>query len=114
MAQKRDPRLDDDRIEEGSGNVFADIGMPNPEEALVKAKLSIAIEQIIEDRHLTQAQAAQLLGIDQPKVSALMRGRLDGFSVERLFRFLNKLDRDVEIVIRPRESTGHVDVVAIA
>ena len=114
MAKKRDARLDDKGIEEGSGNVFADIGMPNPEEALVKAKLSIAIERIIDERHLTQAEAAHVLGIDQPKVSALIRGRLEGFSVERLFRFLNKLDWDVEIVIRPRESTGHVDVVAVA
>ncbi|HEY8694259.1 MAG TPA: helix-turn-helix transcriptional regulator [Chloroflexota bacterium] len=114
MAKKRDPRLDDDRIEEGSGNVFADIGVPNPEEALTKAKLAIAIERIIEERHLTQAQAARLLGIDQPKVSALIRGHLEGFSVERLFRFLNALDRDVEIVIRPRTSNGHVDVVAVA
>ena len=114
MAKKRDPKLDDDRIEEGSDNVFADVGLPNPEEALVKAKLSIAIEQIIQERNLTQAEAARVLGIDQPKVSALIRGRLKGFSVERLFRFLNKLDRDVEIVIRPRESMGHIDVVAVA
>lgn len=114
MAKKRDPRLDDDRIEEGSGNVFADLGLRNPDELLTKAKLMSAINRIIEERGLTQAQAAQLLGIDQPKVSALASGRMSGFSVGRLFRFLNKLDRDVEIVIRPRKSTGHVDVVAVA
>lgn len=114
MARKRDPRFDDDHIEEGSGNVFADLGLPNPDELLTKAKLMSAINQIIEERTLTQAQAAQLLGIDQPKISALSHGRISGFSVERLFRFLNKLDRDVEIVIRPRESAGHIDVVAVA
>lgn len=113
MAKKGDPRLDDDQVEESSGNVFADIGVRNPEEALAKAKLASEINRIIEERHLTQAQAAQLLGIDQPKISALTRGRLTGFSTERLFRFLNALDRDVEIVIRPRTSTGHVDVVAV-
>jgi|SRR5690348_10436089 len=114
MAKKRDPRLDDDHVEESSGNVFADLGLRNPDELLTKAKLMSAINRIIEDRGLTQAQAAELLGVDQPKVSALLSGRMSGFSVVRLFRFLNRLDRDVEIVIRPRESTGHVDVVAVA
>ena len=68
---------------------------------LAKADLAIEISSIIEDRGLTQAKAAAIMGVDQPKVSALVRGRLDGFSMERLYRFLNALGRDVEIVVRP-------------
>jgi len=82
-----------------SGNVFADLGRPQPEEALAKARLAYEIERSIRKRALTQAQAGRILGIDQPKVSALRNGRLSGFSVERLIRFLNALNRDVEIVV---------------
>jgi predicted XRE-type DNA-binding protein len=85
-----------------SGNVFTDLEVGEPEEALAKAELARRIGTIIAHRHLTQAQAAQLLGIDQPKVSALVRGHLTGFSTDRLFRFLNALDRDIEIVIKPK------------
>lgn len=88
-------------VEESSGNVFADLGLENPEERLAKAELVQRIADIIAERKLTQVRAAKLLGIDQPKVSALLRGKLDGFSTDRLFRFLNALGRDVEIVIRP-------------
>ena len=88
-------------IERSSGNVFADLGLKNPEELLAKAELVQRIADIIAERKLTQVRAAKLLGIDQPKVSALLRGKLDGFSTDRLFRFLNALGRDVEIVIRP-------------
>jgi|SRR5688572_15823309 predicted XRE-type DNA-binding protein len=88
-------------VVEGSGNVFADIGVPNPDEALAKAELARKIGAIIAERGLTQIQAAATLGIDQPKVSALLRGQLRGFSSDRLFRFLNALGRDVEIVVRP-------------
>src|SRR4051795_8452025 len=85
-------------IEQSSGNVFADLGLKNPEELLAKAELVQRICDIIAERKLTQTKAAAVLGIDQPKVSALMRGRLDGFSLDRLFRFLNALGRDVDIV----------------
>ena len=87
-----------------SGNVFADLGRPEPEQALVKARLAYEIEKSIRKRGLTQAEAGKALGIDQPKVSALRNGRLSGFSVERLIRFLNALNRDVEIVVsdKPR------------
>jgi predicted XRE-type DNA-binding protein len=85
-----------------SGNVFADLGLPNPDEMLVKAELARKISNAITARHITQAQAAELLGIDQPKVSALMRGRLTGFSLERMFRFLNTLGIDVEITVKPK------------
>ena len=88
----------------GSGNVFADLGFPNAEEMLAKAELAQKITTIIELRRLTQAQAADVLGVDQPKISALKRGRLSGFSLERLVRFLILLGRDVEIVVKPRRS----------
>lgn len=83
-----------------SGNVFSDLGLPNSEERLVKAELARKISEAITFRNLTQVQAAELLGIDQPKISALVRGRLSGFSIDRLFQFLNDLDNDVEIVIK--------------
>src|SRR4051795_6670253 len=88
-------------VEASSGNVFADLGLKNPEELLAKAELVQRISDIIAERKLTQARAAKVLGIDQPKVSALLRGKLDGFSIDRLFRFLNALGRDVEISVRP-------------
>jgi predicted XRE-type DNA-binding protein len=88
-------------IDESSGNVFADLGLKDPEELLAKAQLVQRIADILAERKLTQIQAAKILGIDQPKVSALLRGKFDGFSTDRLFRFLNALGRDVEIVIRP-------------
>jgi predicted XRE-type DNA-binding protein len=83
-----------------SGNVFADLGLPNPEEALAKAELANKISVLIRDRGLTQAKAAKLLGIDQPKVSMLLRGRLTGFSLERLMRFLMLLGQDIRITVQ--------------
>src|SRR5215831_15363972 len=96
-------------IEESSGNVFADLGLKNPDELLAKAELVQRIADIIAERKLTQTRTAKLLGIDQPKVSALLRGKLDGFSTDRLFRFLNALGRDVEIVIRPAKQSGEAE-----
>lgn len=86
----------------GGGNVFADLGLPDAEEMQAKAELARQILSIIAKRHLTQAKAAEILGIDQPKVSALMRGRLRGFSLERLFHFLNALGRDVQITVKAK------------
>ena len=102
-------------VVEGSGNVFADIGLPNPEERLAKADLAIRISSAIRARRLTQARAARILKIDQPKVSRLLRGRLSGFSTERLMHFLTLLGRDVEIVVKtaPRSRRlGRLRVVA--
>lgn len=87
-------------VTRGSGNVFADLGLPNPEEHLAKAQLASMIDDVIRDRGLTQEEAAALMGIDQPKVSHLLRGRFSGFSTHRLMEFLNALGRDVEIVVR--------------
>src|SRR5579862_3393520 len=98
----------------GSGNVFADLGVARPEEALVKAELAHRISQTIERRGLTQAKAAKLLEIDQPKISALKRGRLAGFSLDRLVRFLVLLGNDVEIVVKARRRSPRSARVMVA
>jgi predicted XRE-type DNA-binding protein len=90
-------------VKASSGNIFADLGVDAPDEALAKAELAARISEIVEARALTQAAAAAILGIDQPKVLALLRGKLTGFSMERLIRFLTSLGRDVEIVVSERE-----------
>lgn len=92
-------------VTEGSDNVFADLGLPDSDELLAKARLASTISDLIDERHLTQSEAAELLETTQPKVSNLVNGRLEGFSLERLARFLNTLDRDVEIVVKPRPRT---------
>jgi predicted XRE-type DNA-binding protein len=85
------------------GNVFADLGLPNAEDRLLKAQLVLKIRQLVKQRGMTQAEVAPLLGLDQPKVSNLMRGRLAGFSVERLFGILNRLGRNVEVRVSEEE-----------
>ena len=89
--------------EPSSGNVFADLGLADASEHLIKAGLVVRIHRIIRQRKLTQTAAAQLMGIDQPKVSAMLAGRFRGYSVERLMRFLVALGHDVEIVVKPRK-----------
>ena len=103
------------QAEEGSGNVFADIGLPNPEERLAKADLAMRISEAIRARRLTQTRAAHILKIDQPKISRLLRGQLSGFSTERLLHFLTLLGRDIEITVKPASRLrrlGHLRVVA--
>ena len=98
------------RFEQSSGNVFADLGIENPEEALVRAELARQITNIIKRRKLTQKQAAEILGVDQPQVSAIFHGRLRSFPAERLIRFINGLGHDVIIMISPakaEEGRGH-------
>lgn len=87
--------------ETGSGNVFADIGLPNAEEHLIKAQLVYKIDQLMKKRGLKQVEAAKLLGVRQPDVSKLLRGDFQQFSVERLLRFLVALGQDVDIVVKP-------------
>jgi len=102
------------KIERGSTNVYADLGMADAEEMLVKAQLATKIGDIIKRRKLTQVQAAQLLGITQPKLSGLLRGQFRGVSETKMLECLTRLGRDVEIVIKtaPRSRTeGHVSVV---
>ncbi len=94
-----------------SSNVFADLGLPNPEERLAKAELARQINNIIKERKLTQTAAATLLDIDQPKISALSTGKLAGFSIDRLFRFLNSLDQNITIKVTPRaRSKKHAEI----
>jgi predicted XRE-type DNA-binding protein len=100
------------RVRRGSGNVFADLGLPNPEQELLKASLTLKIYRIVKDRRLTQAQAGEILGIKQPHVSALMRNRAGNFSVGRLMEFLAALGQDVEITVKPtRKAQGEVSVI---
>ena len=94
-----------DQVVRGSGNVFADLGLPEAKELQTKLRLAYAINEIVEGRRLTQASAAEVLGIPQPKISSLKNYKLEGFSVERLMTFLTSLDRDVEISIRKRASS---------
>ncbi len=103
-----------DSVSRSSGNVFADLRIPNADEYLAKAELAAQILRIVQRRGLTQAAAGKALGINQPKVSALLNGRLDGFSSDRLFRFLNALGCDVRITVsrpHPRKA-GRMQVRA--
>jgi predicted XRE-type DNA-binding protein len=103
------------KVTRGTGNVFADLGFADAEERQTKLRLTYAINEAIKERGLTQAQAAKVLDATQPKVSALARYKLDGFSVERLMTFLTALDRDVQIVIKkkPRSrAAGRISVEA--
>jgi predicted XRE-type DNA-binding protein len=112
MAKRR---AESGTITRGSANVFEDLGYPDASERQAKLRLAYALNQVIEARNLSQAQAANLLRVTQPKVSALRNYKLAGFSVERLMNLLTALDQDVEIVIRhkPRSrKTGRISVVA--
>jgi predicted XRE-type DNA-binding protein len=99
MVKKRETKIP---VTPSSGNVFADMGLPEPEEELTKAQLASHIRQVIKRRRLTQVAAATLMGIDQPKVSALLNGRLVNFSSERLMRLLTALGQDVDITIKDK------------
>lgn len=98
---KRNPKIE---FEESSRNVFADLGMDHPEELLTRAQLGHSVRMILEKRNLKQRETGKLLGIKQPEVSNLMNGRYTLFSQERLFGFLNKLDRKVTVTVAPRRS----------
>lgn len=103
-----------DKITRSSGNVFADMGLPDAAELDTKARLGAAINLIVKREHLTQAEVASALGVNQPKVSALLHYKLDGFSVERLMHFLVALGQDVEIVVKnkPRTRSARIAVKA--
>jgi len=116
MAKKRVARSGR-RVSESTGNVCSDLGLPEAGTELAKAQLAHWIVSVIEDQGLTQRQAAGILGIDQPAVSHLVRGNLERFSLDRLFRLLNALGRDVEIVVKPAprsRARASVRVVAAA
>jgi predicted XRE-type DNA-binding protein len=99
-------------VEESSGNVFADLGLQNPEQELLKAQLTLQIYRILRDRKLTQVQAGVVLGIKQPHVSLLMRNRAGSFSVWKLMEFLTTLGQDVAVVVKPaRSAQGKLSVL---
>jgi predicted XRE-type DNA-binding protein len=89
-------------FEVGSGNIFADLGLPNAEEHLLKAELVVQLHRLIKARKLTQVAAAKLIGVKQPDLSNILRGHYQGFSLERLMRMLTAFDQDIEITVRPR------------
>ena len=103
-----------ERVTRGTGNVFADLGFPNAAEREAKMCLAYALNQVLDGRKLSQADAAKVLGVTQPKVSALRHYKLAGFSVERLMNLLTALDQDVEIVIRPKPRSRKVARISVA
>ena len=101
------------RVTEGSGNVFADLALPNREQELIKAQLALQIYTILKGSGMTQVEIAKILGVQQPQVSLLMRNRAGNFSVGRLMEFLTALRQDVEITVRPsRKEHGALSVVS--
>ena len=110
--KKRRKSAKGESVTAGSGNVFADLGIPNPEQELLKAELTLQIYRIIKQRNLTQTQAGKILGISQPHVSALARNRAGNFSLARLLEFLTALGQNVEITVTPaRKEQGEMSVV---
>jgi predicted XRE-type DNA-binding protein len=112
VVAKRKDAEEKVRFTESSGNVFEDLQLPDAKALMAKTELVAEIARIIRRRRLTQGQAARVLGVDQPKVSALLSGKFSGFSMDRLLRFLALLERDIEIVLRPtrRHQTGRIAV----
>jgi predicted XRE-type DNA-binding protein len=114
MSKKHDEEIP---VLASSGNIFADLGRPDAEEALARVQLAQQIAETIEQQHMSQTEAAEMMGLDQPKVSALVRGRLSGFSTDRLLRCLMLLGKDVDIVVRDKPSDhpkAHISVVVSA
>ena len=90
----------------GSGNVFADLGLANPEERLLKSSILIELGRLIRERGLTQIKAAKLVGISQPDLSRLLRGDFDDYSAERLMKMLTVFEQDIEIIMKPNRKAG--------
>jgi predicted XRE-type DNA-binding protein len=112
-SKAKKPRKSAARVTESSGNIFADLGLPNPEQELLKAQLTLQIHTILRDSGMTQTEIANILGVRQPQVSLLMRNRAGSFSVGRLMEFLTALRQDVEITVRPtRKEHGALSVVS--
>ena len=111
MARRSDDH--DEGITRGTGNVFADLGYPDAAERQAKLRLAFALNQVLDQRKLTQAEAANVLGLTQPKVSALRHYKLAGFSVERLMTLLTALDQDVDIVIRQKPRSRRAARISI-
>lgn len=94
------------KVEAGSGNIFADLGLPDAETHFLKAQIVAEIYRLTNQRKLTQVDAGELMGISQPEVSRMFKGNFREYSVDRLMAFLTAFDRDVEIVVRPRKKSG--------
>lgn len=115
MTKRTAKRREREKIVRGTGNVFADLGYPDAEERQTKLRLALALNGVIDERKLSQAEAAAKLGVNQPKVSAVRNYKLEGFSVERLMTLLTALDRDIEIVIRKKpRSRGEAKISVVA
>jgi predicted XRE-type DNA-binding protein len=102
-----------EKVHRGTGNVFADIGAAHPDRVLVRAQVMSRIAEILKERGLTQKKASELLGIPQSKVSCLMNGKLSMFSLEHFFELLNALDRDVEIIIKPKTAQEKIATIQV-
>jgi predicted XRE-type DNA-binding protein len=113
MAKAKKTKKRIARATEGSGNIFADLGLLNPEQELLKAQLTLQIHSILKDSGMTQVEIAKVLGVQQPQVSLLMRNRAGNFSVGRLMEFLTALRQDVQITVRPsRKPHGALTVLS--
>lgn len=115
MSKVRTYEIDGEAItvESGSGNVFADLGLPNPEERAFKAELALCIRRVMQAKGLTQTELGTLVGLPQPKVSALLRGRLAGFSIDRLLSILNRLGRNVEVRVQEEETADARTILVV-
>uniref|UniRef100_C6E1F7 Transcriptional regulator, XRE family n=1 Tax=Geobacter sp. (strain M21) TaxID=443144 RepID=C6E1F7_GEOSM len=113
MKEVREEEIEEAAVIDSGGNVFADLGLPDAEELLAKSAIAVKINQILDKRHLSQTEAAALLGITQPKVSMIQHGKLRGFSLEKLCNLLTLLGHDVDIAIRETKKggVGHMRVV---
>jgi predicted XRE-type DNA-binding protein len=114
MLMKEPKRKINIKVTPSSGNIFADMGLPNPEERLLKAKLARLVNRALEGKGWTQTEAANVLGITQPDVSDLSRGRLKNFSVERLLQFLSRLERRVTITISSETEDVPLEEIVIS
>src|ERR1700737_5335922 len=111
--RRTSPGMSSRGYEVGSGNVFADLGLPNAEEHLIKAQLVYKIDTLMKERRLKQVEAAQLFGVKQPDISKMLRGDFRQFSVERLLRFLVALNQDVEIVVKPHRDRSNAPALHV-
>ena len=102
-AKRKKARVRRPKVEVGSGNVFADLGLPDADELLLKAKLVFEISELIQKKGLTQAEVAKRTALDQPKISRILNGHLRGFSIDRLFSILNRLGHSIEVRISAKE-----------
>src|SRR3990167_8352541 len=102
------------KITEGSDNIFRDLGLPNAEELLAKAKLASEITEIIQNRNLTQQQAAKIIGTSQAKISDVVRGNLDQFTIDRLIKMLMAFDQDVRIELAPKPKSRNHAIMTVA